>query len=188
MEQNPARAMIAMSGGVDSAVAALLLRQAGYDCIGATMRLYRDPGYQTACERRCCSDTDEEDAAFVCAELGIPHESVCLTKRFAAQVIDPFVSEYTAGLSVPAGAGARADRVRRAAVRARARSGGGVLRRRARPRRRHHHINDEIKNLSGPKSGEILPARQKSLAEFSARKRRNNQICFFRSFAPEKTP
>ena len=97
MEQNPARAMIAMSGGVDSAVAALLMRQAGYDCVGATMRLYRDPGYQTACERRCCSDTDEEDAAFVCAELGIPHESVCLTKRFAAQVIDPFVSEYTAG-------------------------------------------------------------------------------------------
>ena len=156
MEQNPARAMIAMSGGVDSAVAALLLRQAGYDCIGATMRLYRDPGYQTACERRCCSDADEEDAAFVCAELGIPHESVCLTKRFAAQVIDPFVSEYTAGLSVPVGAGTRADRVRRAAVRARARSGGGVLRRRARPRRRHHHINDTIKNLPGLRSGEFF--------------------------------
>ena len=57
------RAMIAMSGGVDSSVAALLMKEAGYDCTGVTMRLYRESGYQTSCEKSCCSDADEDDAA-----------------------------------------------------------------------------------------------------------------------------
>ena len=68
------RAMIAMSGGVDSSVAALLMKEAGYDCVGVTMRLYRDPGFQKSNCKSCCSDEDEEDAAFVCSQLGIPHE------------------------------------------------------------------------------------------------------------------
>ena len=54
------RAMIAMSGGVDSSVAALLMKEAGYDCTGVTMRLYRESGYPTSCEKSCCSDADEE--------------------------------------------------------------------------------------------------------------------------------
>ena len=47
------RAMITMRGGVDSSVAALLMKEAGYDCTGVTMRLYRESGYQTSCEKSC---------------------------------------------------------------------------------------------------------------------------------------
>ncbi len=57
------RAMIAMSGGVDSSVAALLLQRAGYGCLGVTMRLFRDPGMEHSSPKSCCSDADEEDAA-----------------------------------------------------------------------------------------------------------------------------
>ena len=58
------RAMIAMSGGVDSSVAALLMQQAGYDCTGVTMRLFRAPGMERASQKSCCSDADEDDAAY----------------------------------------------------------------------------------------------------------------------------
>ena len=91
------RAMIAMSGGVDSSVAALLMQQAGYDCTGVTMRLYRAPGFQTSSPKSCCSDADEDDAAAVCFQLGIPHESACFSKRFEQEVIRRFIREYEAG-------------------------------------------------------------------------------------------
>ena len=73
--QNPAnrpRALIAMSGGVDSSVAACLMQQAGYDCTGITMRLTHNEtlgqsGYQT-----CCSEKDIEDAAEVAFALDMP--------------------------------------------------------------------------------------------------------------------
>ena len=81
------RAMIAMSGGVDSSVAALLMQQAGYDCAGVTMRLYRAPGMERASQKSCCSDADEDDAAYVCWQLGIPFESLCCTKEFEKTVI-----------------------------------------------------------------------------------------------------
>ena len=58
------RAMIAMSGGVDSSVAALLMQQAGYDCTGVTMRLFRAPGMERASQKSCCSDADEEDLMY----------------------------------------------------------------------------------------------------------------------------
>ena len=75
--QNPAnrpRALIAMSGGVDSSVAACLMQQAGYDCTGITMRLTHNEmlgqsGYQT-----CCSEKDIEDAAEVAYAMDIPYE------------------------------------------------------------------------------------------------------------------
>ena len=75
--QNPAnrpRALIAMSGGVDSSVAAWLMQQAGYDCTGITMRLTHNetlgqPGYQT-----CCSEKDIEDAAEVAFALDMPYQ------------------------------------------------------------------------------------------------------------------
>ena len=79
------RAMIAMSGGVDSSVAALLMKQAGYDCAGVTMRLFRAPGMERASQKSCCSDADEDDAAYVCWQLGIPFESLCCTKEFEKQ-------------------------------------------------------------------------------------------------------
>lgn len=91
------RAMIAMSGGVDSSVAALLLQRAGYGCLGVTMRLYRDPGMERASPKSCCSDADEEDAAAVCWELGIPFEALCCTKEFEKAVIENFIREYEAG-------------------------------------------------------------------------------------------
>ena len=97
MERNGFRAMIAMSGGVDSSVAALLMKQANYDCVGATMRLYRPAAFQNDNPKGCCSDLDEDDAAFVCCQLGIPHESICFSRRFEEQVIGKFIREYEAG-------------------------------------------------------------------------------------------
>ena len=91
------RAMIAMSGGVDSSVAALLMKQAGYDCAGVTMRLFRAPGMERASQKSCCSDADEDDAAYVCWQLGIPFESLCCTKEFEKTVIQNFIREYEIG-------------------------------------------------------------------------------------------
>jgi len=91
------RALIAMSGGVDSSVAALRMKEAGYDCTGVTMRLYREPGFAASCPKSCCSDEDEEDAALVCHQLGIPHESICFSQLFERQVIRRFVAEYESG-------------------------------------------------------------------------------------------
>ena len=91
------RAMIAMSGGVDSSVAALLMKQRGYECTGVTMRLYRDPWIERASQKSCCSDADEEDAAAVCWQLGIPFESACFSERFAKTVIRNFIREYESG-------------------------------------------------------------------------------------------
>ena len=84
-------AMIAMSGGVDSSVAALLMKRSGYDCAGVTMRLYRSPGMERDSPRSCCSDADEEDAAYV------PFESLCCTGAFEKAVIGNFIREYEAG-------------------------------------------------------------------------------------------
>ena len=68
------KALIAMSGGVDSSVAAFLTREAGYDCMGATMRLYEGES-QDLQESACCSLDDVEDARSVSFRLGMPfHE------------------------------------------------------------------------------------------------------------------
>ena len=91
------RAMIAMSGGVDSSAAALLMKRSGYDCAGVTMRLYRSPGMERESPRSCCSDADEEDAAYVCWQLGIPFESLCCTREFENTVIKNFIREYEVG-------------------------------------------------------------------------------------------
>ena len=91
------RALIAMSGGVDSSVAALLMKEAGYDCAGVTMRLYRPTAFQPDSPKSCCSDRDEDDAAFVCHQLDIPHESICFSRLFEEQVIRKFIREYEDG-------------------------------------------------------------------------------------------
>ncbi len=86
--------LVAMSGGVDSSVAAAMLDEAGHDCVGVTMRLFR-------CRRvgrgSCCSPEDRRDAAVVCRALGIPHHIVDCTERFRRDVIEPFVEAYLAG-------------------------------------------------------------------------------------------
>ncbi len=91
------RAMIAMSGGVDSSVAALLMKQTGYDCTGVTMRLYCAPGMERTSQKSCCSDADEDDAAYVCWQLGSEFESLCCTRKFEKAVIQNFIREYEAG-------------------------------------------------------------------------------------------
>ena len=91
------RALIAMSGGVDSSVAALKLLGEGYDCTGVTMRLYRNSDLGLACHKSCCAESDAEDAEFVCSQLGIPHELLDYTGLFRVQVIQRFADEYARG-------------------------------------------------------------------------------------------
>ena len=86
-------AVVAMSGGVDSGVTALLMREAGYRTIGINMRLFTpDEGHS-----RCCSIDDMEDARAVCQQLGIPFYPLNMEREFVGAVIDPFVDAYVAG-------------------------------------------------------------------------------------------
>ena len=91
------KALIAMSGGVDSSVAALLMQRALYSCRGVTMRLYRSGDLGMACHKTCCAEEDAEDAALVCFRLGMEHEVLDYTGLFRLQVMDRFCAEYTAG-------------------------------------------------------------------------------------------
>src|SRR5580693_6386053 len=86
----------ALSGGVDSAVAAALLVEAGERVVGMTMRLYDAKGTPAA-SGRCCGPRDIEDARAVCAHLGIPHYVIDLSAEFSAAVVDEFVEAYLAG-------------------------------------------------------------------------------------------
>ena len=92
---NNMRALIGMSGGVDSSVAALLMKQAGYECIGATMRLFDNPTEEST----CCSLEDVEDARAVAAKLGIRHYAFNFTEDFDRQVMRKFADSYERGLT-----------------------------------------------------------------------------------------
>jgi tRNA-uridine 2-sulfurtransferase len=89
------RVLVAMSGGVDSSVAAALLVAQGYDVVGATMKLfcYGDE----VPDRPCCSLDSIDDARRVSASLGVPHYVLNLESRFGADVVANFVSEYARG-------------------------------------------------------------------------------------------
>ena len=105
------RVLVAMSGGVDSSVTAWLLKQQGYDCLGATMRLFDGEG--TACTeagdnpassatlaaRACGNLADIEDARAVAERLGIPFTVIDCRERFDEDVIEPFVRAYEAGFT-----------------------------------------------------------------------------------------
>lgn len=89
------RVLVAMSGGVDSSVAAALLVQQGYDVVGATMKLH-DDGSDVP-DRPCCSLDSTSDARRVCDKLGIPHYVLNLVDRFGHDVLQDFVQEYARG-------------------------------------------------------------------------------------------
>ena len=89
------RVLVAMSGGVDSSVAAALLVEQGYEVIGATLRLFCY-GSEVP-DRPCCSLDSINDAQAVAAKLGIPHYVLNLADRFGQDVIANFVSEYASG-------------------------------------------------------------------------------------------
>ena len=88
------RALIAMSGGVDSSVAAYLMQAQGYDCQGVTMRLYYGSHGRF---HTCCAQEDIEDAMEVAFQLGIPYEVLDCTVDFRTQVMDKFCRVYEAG-------------------------------------------------------------------------------------------
>ena len=90
-------ALIAMSGGVDSAVAALMMKEAGYRCVGATMRLYELEDHGCGGEKTCCSLEDVEDARAVAFRLGIPFYVFNFKEDFSRQVMDRFVRAYEGG-------------------------------------------------------------------------------------------
>ena len=90
-----ARVLVAMSGGVDSSVAAALLVDQGYEVVGATMKLFCYG--EDVPDRPCCSLDSINDARRVCQQLGIPHYVLNLESRFGHDVIDNFVSEYSRG-------------------------------------------------------------------------------------------
>ncbi len=85
---------VAMSGGVDSSVAAALLLESGHGVLGLTMRLWSDDGTSDA---SCCSVGGERDAASVAAQLGFPHYTVDFSREFFALVVQDFIGEYVHG-------------------------------------------------------------------------------------------
>ena len=87
------RVLLGMSGGVDSSVSALLLKQAGYDVIGATMRLWEDKE-NPEIEGGCCSFSATYDAKRVCDKIGIPHYTLDCRESFDDKVVNDFINCY----------------------------------------------------------------------------------------------
>ena len=99
--ERPQRVVVALSGGVDSAGAALLLKEAGHEVIGVTLRLAPDnpnPGEQPK-GSRCCSADDMTDARQLCDALDIPFYAIDARDRFKETVFDPWIEAYRGGLT-----------------------------------------------------------------------------------------
>ncbi|MBR6159609.1 MAG: tRNA 2-thiouridine(34) synthase MnmA [Lachnospiraceae bacterium] len=93
------KALIAMSGGVDSSVAAYLTKENGYECIGCMMKLYSNEDTGEVRERTCCTSEDAEDARSVAFRLGIPFYVFNLSDLFREKVIDKFIGCYEKGIT-----------------------------------------------------------------------------------------
>jgi hypothetical protein len=90
------RVVVAMSGGVDSSVAAAMMKAAGHDVIGVTLQLY-DHGTATGRKGSCCAGQDIHDARRVAEALAIPHYVLDYEARFNTKVIEKFAESYVAG-------------------------------------------------------------------------------------------
>ena len=93
------KVLIAMSGGVDSSAAALLLQEQHYTVVGATGRMFANEDVGMDVESRCCSISDIQDARAVAKKLGIEHFVFPCFNSFREHVLNKFVSEYEAGLT-----------------------------------------------------------------------------------------
>jgi tRNA-specific 2-thiouridylase len=91
------RVLIALSGGVDSAVAAAILVERGYQVIGAMLQLWAEPGPGDAGSNRCCTPEAVDRARRIADRLDIPFRLIDARAPFRAQVVDAFVAEYAAG-------------------------------------------------------------------------------------------
>ena len=93
------KALIAMSGGVDSSLAAKLMKDNGFDCIGCTMKLYHNEDAGIESSRTCCSLDDVEDARSVAYKLGMPFYVFNFTDAFRDTVIRKFIESYENGIT-----------------------------------------------------------------------------------------
>ncbi len=93
------KALIAMSGGVDSSVAAFLMKEKGYECVGCTMKLYANEDIDVDATNTCCSLDDVEDAKAVARRLDMPHYTFNFQERFRETVIDDFIYCYENGMT-----------------------------------------------------------------------------------------
>src|SRR5688500_18179515 len=89
------KVMVAMSGGVDSSVAAALLHEAGIELVGVTLHLWDASGADQV--GRCCAPEDREGARLSCDHLGIAHYVIDARAAFRGEVVDPFVKAYLVG-------------------------------------------------------------------------------------------
>ncbi len=93
------KVLIGMSGGVDSSVAALLLKEQGYETVGITFRLWQPPAQDEFGPSACCSQDDIQDARRVCQKIGIPHYVLNYQDLFRRKVVDRFVDSYQRGIT-----------------------------------------------------------------------------------------
>lgn len=91
--------VVAMSGGVDSSVAAALLTEQGYRCIGVMMRLWAEVDNGQGSGNKCCDDESVDDARRVADQLGMPFYLINVEQPFRQRVVDPFIQGYSAGLT-----------------------------------------------------------------------------------------
>ena len=91
------KALIAMSGGVDSSVAAYIMRSNGYDCIGCTMKIYDNEDAGVPKDHSCCSLDDVEDARSVAYKLGMPYYVFNFSDDFKEKIICKFIESYENG-------------------------------------------------------------------------------------------
>ncbi|RME60032.1 MAG: tRNA 2-thiouridine(34) synthase MnmA, partial [Caldilineae bacterium] len=91
--------VVAMSGGVDSSVAAALLVEQGYACIGVMMRLWAEVGRGEGSTNKCCSLESVNDARRVADQLGIPFYLINVERPFKERVVDFFIQGYSAGVT-----------------------------------------------------------------------------------------